>query len=351
MKSLNNLLFTSCAVLSIVSSTVYASPIHTEKRNFDPFSFALIGDTPYKVAPGAASVEFDRMQLEINNDEKLLWVVHAGDIKSGSTKCTDELFYDRLNRYNNFEKPFLMTLGDNEWTDCHRVKAGEYQPLERLSKLRTVFFSEAGQSLGQKSMRVETQASIPKFSEFPENVMWQKNNVVFSTVHVVGSQNGLKAFDPASSATRTEADDLEVQRRIKAAVSWINTAFDLADKNTASGVFFVIQANPLLELKWLLKRDVNGIVIRKGFTKILQTLEARTAAFGKPVVLAHGDSHYFRVDKPELPSATDGLDTYHQNFSRVETFGSSKVHWVKVNVNPNTNEVFQFKQMIVSGNK
>ena len=38
---------------------------------------------------------------------------------------------------------------------------------------------------------------------------------------------------------------------------------------------------------------------RMGRTRFfLQALEQEVVRFGRPVALAHGDSHYFRVDKP-----------------------------------------------------
>ena len=349
MKNINHLLLTCCAILLLNATSVMAGNDHHSKSK--AFSFALIGDTPYGVAPGELYEPFDRMQAEINKDHSIKWVLHAGDIKGGSSNCSDQMFYDRLNRYNDFKRPFILTPGDNEWTDCHRVNAGEYQPLERLARLREIFYPYPGQTLGQKTKRVISQAQTPGYEEFPENVMWKKSGVIFSAIHVVGSQNGLRAFDPNSSATRTEADDLEVERRIDAAIAWLNTTFDKAEKRNAPGVFIMIHANPLLEFKWLLTRNEAGVVERSGFDAFLQALEVRTASYDKPVILAHGDSHWFRVDKPELPSANnDGKDVFHSNFTRVETFGSSIVHWVKVHVDPSSDEVFQFEQMLVEGN-
>jgi hypothetical protein len=58
----------------------------------------------------------------------------------------------------------------------------------------------------------------------------------------------------------------------------------------------------------------------------------------KPVVYVHGDSHYFRVDKPLLDAQGRRLE----NFTRVETFGdnaandNNDVHWVKALVDPNS---------------
>jgi len=54
-----------------------------------------------------------------------------------------------------------------------------------------------------------------------------------------------------------------------------------------------------------------------------------------PVVLVHGDSHYFRIDKPFKDSKTRRM---LENFTRVETFGENDIHWVHVFVDPKTME-------------
>ncbi len=49
-----------------------------------------------------------------------------------------------------------------------------------------------------------------------------------------------------------------------------------------------------------------GIAIDKpdGFHDILSKLRSMTIAFERPVVLVHGDSHYFMIDKPPLFAST-----------------------------------------------
>jgi hypothetical protein len=77
-----------------------------------------------------------------------------------------------------------------------------------------------------------------------------------------------------------------------------------------------------------------------------------TIGFEKPVVLVHGDSHYFRVDKPLVNAQGRRLE----NFTRVETFGDHQengindVHWVKALVDPNSRDVFAFQAQMVPGN-
>ena len=77
--------------------------------------------------------------------------------------------------------------------------------------------------------------------------------------------------------------------------------------------------------------------------------------FGKPVVLVHGDSHYFHIDKP-LPQPAGGNPdgnraTRLTNFTRVETFGSPDVHWVSGTVAEKNPEVFSFTPEVVDANR
>lgn len=81
-------------------------------------------------------------------------------------------------------------------------------------------------------------------------------------------------------------------------------------------------------------------------------------AFERPVAYVHGDSHYFRVDKPFL----DAMGRRLENFTRVETFGDNtfkndpagddnNVHWLKVIVDPGSREVFAYQAQIVPANR
>lgn len=332
MAMIKQILGSACLLLLGVSHLAAAQGSgFPQPLSKSPFQFALIGDTPYNVAVGSPSGPFDDMVGQINGDPLIRFVMHAGDIKSGSERCSDELFTDRLARFQQFSDPFIITPGDNEWTDCHRVNNGAYSPLERLAKLRQLLYPVPGQTLGQRSARVGNQASLG----YPENMLWIHHRVVFATLHFVGSQNGLAPFDPASPVKRGPDDDAEVAARSTASLAWMNQAFDLAQSTQAAGVFLMMQANPGLEF------IANG-VDRTGFESLLAQLEDRTRAYGKPVVLAHGDSHFFRIDKPRLQQIA-----FLPNFTRVETFGAANVHWIRVRVNPLAPHVFLFAPEIV----
>jgi hypothetical protein len=92
-----------------------------------------------------------------------------------------------------------------------------------------------------------------------------------------------------------------------------------------------------------------------GFVDFLTAVREEVIAFRKPVAFVHGDSHYFRIDRPMLDSSARRLE----NFTRVETFGdnaspatmNNDVQWVKVLVDPKSREVFSYQAQIVPGNR
>ncbi|WP_027160063.1 metallophosphoesterase [Methylobacter luteus] len=335
MSKLNRglLLKLSAAVCcAIVGQTAIAASAHNNAQGYGKFEFALIGDVPYK------EVDYwkvDNVIAEINAGKQLKWVLHAGDIKNGSTLCSDEMFEDRLQRFQHFTIPFILTPGDNEWTDCHRANNGSYQPLERLNRLRELFYPVPGETLGQKTMTVETQADDPNYGEFVENTRWMEQHVMFAALHIVGSNNALANF-----AGRTPADDAEVTHRVDATRAWIRETFAKARAEDARGVLLLFQANPGFE-------SATGSDERKGFEEILADLERETVEFKKPVMFAHGDSHYVRIDKPMKGSISNRRI---ENATRVETFGADDVHWLRVVVDPNSSEVFSVHQEIVDKN-
>lgn len=302
------------------------------------FSFALIGDVPYA---DADSIRFARLIDMVNADDDVQWVIHAGDIKRGGQPCTDAVLKGRLETFNRFDDPFVLTPGDNEWTDCHRKIAGRFDPLERLRKLRSLFYPRAGMTLGKRPMQVESQASAPEYSEFLENVRWERDGVHFATIHIVGSRNGMAGFQRRDSTEvgavpmRTERHDSAVERRTRAGLAWLRRAFAAAGES-GKALFLTLHASMGLERK--------PAPDPPHFQAVLDALREETVRFGRPVVLAHGDSHYFRIDKP---LRRKGGGRRIANFTRVETFGASDVHWIEVTVNPASENVFSFAQRIV----
>ena len=286
------------------------------------FEFALIGDVPYDERQSASL--FPNMIRDLNR-HRLEFVVHDGDIKAGSTPCTDEVFDRVYAQFQTVRHPFVYLFGDNEWSDCGQVKTNAFEPEERLEKLRSLF-TQGDRSLGQRTMVLTRQSEQPGFAVFRENVRWTHGGVIFAGLNVPGDDNhyGTREFGPRNAAN----------------LAWIRDCFALARRDQLRAVMLIMQANPHFEVA-----STNRV--RRGFNEMLELLERETAGFDRPVVLVHGDSHYFRIDQPLLGRRSRRR---LENFTRVETFGNPDVHWVHVSVDWRDPNVFQFQPRHVREN-
>jgi hypothetical protein len=239
----------------------------------------------------------------------------VGDIKSGSTQCSDEEFARQLEHFQRFAGAVVYTPGDNEWTDCHRTSNGGYDPLERLASLRRVFFAGPG-SLGQVPLALERQPQLmPAFARYVENQRWLHQGVGFATVHIVGSNNALESRSAQAAAEFFERD--------QANIAWIKAAFDWAQAQRARALVLAFQAD-VFETRSAYE-DFPGW---SGFKRSIEdTLLPLAAQWGKPVLVIHGDSHQFRLDQPfALRKAP------LRNVTRLIVPGASDVRAVRVEV-------------------
>ena len=290
------------------------TPINTGSAN--PLDLAVIGDLPYDAAQVAA---FPSWVEDINGYPKVDLVVHLGDIKSGSTTCDNGYFLQIAGFFDAFKDPLVYTPGDNEWTDCHRTNNGAYNPLERLAKIREIFFAEPGVTLGGRKKHVLAQ------SGYPENVLWMQSKAVFSALHVVGSNNSLAPWTGLSAPTAAQL--AEANARIAATLAWIDETFDTADENDARGVVLLMQADTF----------EFGNANLAGFVDILARIEARSTAFGGPVLLLQGDSHTFVQDTPFAGAP---------NVTRIVVEGSATGdEWLKLSVDPRSSAFFSWERI------
>jgi hypothetical protein len=292
-----------------------------------PFSFVAIGDMPY--AMPADGVKFERL-IERINEAKPAFTIHVGDIKGGASPCTDDSFRYVRNGFDRVEGALVYTPGDNEWTDCHRGKAGGWNPLERLRKIREMFV-EKGTSLGRKPLSVLQQAPEAGPNGLPENATWKHGGVRFGTLHVVGSNNNLG---------REAAADAEYEARSVANAAWLKRIFADARAESAAGLVLAIHANPLFERESMK---------RTGFNRFIDGLTSEALTFRKPVLLIHGDTHKLQFGQPLFRDARKKQRIDH--FFRLEVMGASEVHGVIVTVDPASPGLFAVAPLLVGENR
>lgn len=289
---------------------------------------AVIGDTPYG---DEQVVDFPDLVEAINDAQKVRQVVHVGDTKSGGSVCSDAYLEMILDEFENFRDPVVYTPGDNEWTDCHRESAGGYNPVERLRTVRDLYFDEPGRTLGRREAAVVHQSAM-----YPENVLWGQSEAILSTLHVVGSNNGLAPwFNGEETPAQTKQRLAEVRSRTNAALAWINYTFDVAREQNAQGVAIFMQADMWDQFSLDTGRPLDG------FDAIVQLLAERTLAFDGEVILFEGDSHSFIDDNP----VANGDDVHGvlqpvPNLRRIVVEGVTTSEWTRLRIDPRAANLF-----------
>jgi hypothetical protein len=331
-----------------------------ERDGRGSYAIGLWGDLPYSDLQATTGVP--NLIADMNRQE-LEFTVHDGDLKVGSgvpgsttpTTCSDAMYVQALGYLRALNAPAMFTPGDNDWTDCDRPANGGFSSLERLDHERALFFSTPF-SFGQHRMRQDVQDAalcrgVSGLVPCVENRRWTVGGVTYVTLNIPGSCNNLCDVAP---------DFAEYSARNQANIIWMQDAFAEAIDRRSAGVMVIAQANPGWDLtdgtraplrnpRTLFQTDGQP----DGFEEFLSAFRAQVIAFRRPVAYVHGDSHYFRIDKPFL----DGQGRRLENFTRIETFGDNQangnndVHWLKVLVSPRSREVFAYQPQIVTANR
>jgi hypothetical protein len=327
-------------------------------------TLAVYGDSPYGLNPTDNSQVLATPAFidSINADPNVSRVIHVGDIHSGKSFCTEA--YDRTVRglWNSFEDPLVYTPGDNEWADCHKTGEGggkwnattqqiDYvknadgslanyaggDPVANLQLIRSLFFAKPGNTLGQHSEEVISQAKaydrrFPTDKQFVENVMWENDGIVYVTVNIPGGSNNNTDIW-YGTPTMSAAQSTEIATRTAADLRWIDAGFRFAKSNDSKGIVLVEQAD-----MW----DFDGKPVShlSEYKPFVEHIAQGTLAFKKPVLLLNGDSHVYKSDNPL--AITDAQSTIHHvgydvpNFHRVVVHGSTTpLEWLRLTVDAN----------------
>ena len=279
----------------------------------ETWRFALIGDTPYSDNERA---ELPKM-LSAIADRHVAFIAHVGDFKSGSSRCDDALFEDRYKLFQNSRIPFILVPGDNEWTDCDRLSNGAYDPLERLARLRRLFWEDAF-SLGKTQLPLERQAG-----NYPEHARFRLGPVLFVTLNLPGGNNNWGL---------TGEPRPEFVARNPVVLAWLRDSFEMARREKLAGIVLLFQANPGFT------HFAQGLAHR-GYREFLTILQEETERFPGQVVAVHGDTHISRIDQP----LRDHHGRTNFRFTRVETHGYPLMGWTLGVIDTERPTLFRFE--------
>jgi hypothetical protein len=346
------------ALVAVAGATVGGNP--------NTLTLAVYGDSPYwdtttTLPKNAEFLATPAFISTINADPSIQEVIHVGDIHSGSEPCTAAYDQSVFNAWTAFTQTLIYTPGDNEWSDCTKLKEEPGSdndnvathpdlPLDNLNLVRQIFFAHPGWTLGQHPMQVVSQANAydpahPADAEYVENVMWEQSKTVFMTLNIPGGSNN--DIDPWYAKTHTAEwnpdQRAEMNRRTAADVRWLNAAFAQANADNAHSVVIIGQSD-----MWD-TGDALGAAHQTNYEPIIRAMADDTTAYGKPVLYLNGDSHVYRSDNPLQANSTCYFETgacpgdawshhpYYDvpNFHRIIVHGSTfPMEWLKLSIDP-----------------
>jgi hypothetical protein len=321
-------------------------------RQTEPYTIALFGDMPYNAL---GRMQYPALLADINRAH-VEFSVFDGDLKAGGDgPCDDALYDTSIKNFNKLDRPLIWVPGDNDWTDCWGRYGPSslpyFDPIERLS-LERALFTATDQSLGRRTLTLHRQSyEGGPYALYSENVRWTKGDVVYLGLDVQGSNDNYPYMDTdletdgapdRGDAERQRQRDEETARKA-ANLQWLDEGFAYAKRIRAKGVMIIWQADPNFnnEQKQTNPHEWDA------FPPYVDKLRTLTEAFSGQVALIHGDSHYFKLDKPINHTTGGGVLT---NFTRVETFGARNTHWVSATIDPHDPNLFSFQPRIVRGN-
>ena len=309
--------------LTIVINVLLMGIAHSE-----PFRFIALGDMPYN------SINDETRYLNLINainQSQPSFSLFVGDTKSSEAPCSDASTEKIATFFDRYEAPVIYSIGDNEWTDCHRSIAGSYDPIERLEKIRKRFF-KSNQSLGKTTRTLVRQADLmSQFSLYVENSYWIYGQFLFVSLNIPGSNND---FERNLMAVN------EYFKRNNANLAWIDHTFKVATEKKLAGIIFAFQAD-------MFTGQIQSDDLANGYRDTLASLTNHAENFKKAVLLIHGDTHRLRIDQP---LKTSDKKYVLENVIRVELMGEDEIQALEITVNAEQNSPFSFRPFIVKEN-
>lgn len=149
-------------------------------------------------------------------DPALAFVVATG-IKGASEPCSDTLYLHRRELFEQARRPVVVLPAASDWTGCVN-SAGRPAPLERLNRLRELFYAEPA-SLGQRPLPLARLSTSAKFRSYAENAHWVVGKVLYATINLPSENNHYRP----EAGRNNEFEDRAVANRY-----WLTRLFTTA---------------------------------------------------------------------------------------------------------------------------
>lgn len=258
----------------------------TSALQAQPLQFSALGCGPYKLEEEAV---LEKQVKLASDDGKSEFLVHLGDIVSGSKKVWAETQYAKVaGILRKSTIPTFVVLGDNEYNDLDK-------PADGLKFWRSHFLHF------DKQFKVAW--TVERQKEREENFAWTSKGVLLIGINLPGG----RVHDKAEWTTRMQDD-----------ADWTKACFTKWRKEVRAAVVMA-QAMPSKDLESFFKQFAGQCV-----------------EFEKPVLYLHADGHVWQVQK--------GFRA--PNLLRVQTDMIGKAPPVLVTVTEDAKEPFVFDRRL-----
>jgi hypothetical protein len=245
--------------------------------------FSAMGDVP------RSAVEDSILQSQIeqhNAQSDSEFMVHLGDIKSGSTPCDEEVYDKVANYLKKLRIPTYIVPGDNEWNDC--TDPGKAWILWEKNFLGFENHWKDVPNIERQWMRTE-------------NFSFNLKGVLFVGINLVGG----RIHDPDEWSLRHQQN-----------IDWIKEMFAEYKEDVRAAVILA-QANP-----------------KDKHEDFMTQFRVLGKGFGKPILFLHGDGHVWQHDAPWLES----------NIVRVQVDKGGIAPPLQVTITLDETDIFRFER-------
>ena len=279
------------------------------------FVFGVIG---HSFSTGGDEAVLKRAIADANL-EKPAFVVATG-IKAAGEPCSDRLYAQRKAILDDSEPPLIVSLAGSDWSACLN-SAGRSDAIERLNRLREVFFTD-GQSLGARRVAVTRLSATAKFRSYAEYAHWQVGSVLFATINLPAPNNHYRP----EAGRNSEYEDRLVANR-----AWLHRLFTLAEQQKLDGLVLFSDGDVGLQKEQGFSLLSGFSSKQDGFAEPRKQLKALAEKFKGKVLLvdAHG-----AADGASAPTIT-----WHDNVGHL----SLAARAAEVRVSPGAAVLFTLK--------
>ena len=308
------------AGLALLCSTLWAAQAAHGAHAADKpavHEFAFIGNV---FANGGGEPQLE--QAIARTGEAAVAFVVATGIKGEREACSDTLYEQRRDVFEQAKRPMIVVPGASDWSGC-KNSAGRSAAIERLNRLRELLYAEQ-HSMGRRTLPLVRLSASSKFRSYGENVHWVVGNVLYATVNLPANNNH---FRP-EAGRNSEFEDRAVANRF-----WLNRVFSLAKRMQLGAVVLFSEG------------DVKALNQQSGFMAMLGRGDSKQDGFAPARRQITGlaekfDGKVLLVDAGPLAAGAEPAITWRANLGHLSVGAGA----IQVRVKPDTDTMFTLEK-------